>query len=381
MRTKIVIIGGGIGGLTAAIALARGGHKVAVFEQAPAIKPVGKGIWVPPNAMSVFEKLGLDGAILRAGWFLENVQLRDTAAGLLRDIDVRALAARHGHPIVSIHRSSLLNILVEALPPGALHLGKRCTGFQTHDGRGVSARFSDGSTASGDLLVGSDGLRSTIRGQLFPSVALRYSGQTCYLGVALQEPAPGMPRTSHEIWGGKLRIGYSALGPRHRYWFAPQLSPPDQAPPDHPLPDWLADRYAAFPPMVAEMLRKTPQDDIIKVDLHDFVPLKTWSTGRVVLLGDAAHAMTPNLGQGGAKAVEDGYTLAEKLCAHDQPEHAIAAYERARVKKVARIVELSRTHGRLAHLRNPLARTLRNALMKHLPAALLRKQMDRLYSS
>jgi 2-polyprenyl-6-methoxyphenol hydroxylase-like FAD-dependent oxidoreductase len=128
------------------------------------------------------------------------------------------------------------------------------------------------------------------------------------------------------------------------------------------------------------MLRHTPSADIVRTDLCDFAPLRHWSQGRVVLLGDAAHAMTPNLGQGGAQAVEDAYVLAEHLSLCQEPQKAIRAYENIRLRKVRWIVNTARQHGRMAHLRNPLARKARNWLIKRAPEWLTRRQLDRMYS-
>ncbi|HEY2250366.1 MAG TPA: FAD-dependent monooxygenase [Planctomycetaceae bacterium] len=376
---SVIIIGGGIGGLTAALALGQRGIDVAVYETAPALRPVGKGIWVPTNAMTVFRRLGRSEAISQAGWTLEKIQIRDVADGVLQEVDLRHVAARYGHSTVSIHRAVLVQLLADALPAGTLHLGKRCAGFE-QDEREVRVRFADGTVVHGDVLIGADGIHSTIREQLFPVIPLRYSGQTCYRGIADWQLPPDLSRTCREIWGGANRIGFSAVGPGQLYWFAPQLAPANSPAPAAPLAEWLADQYARFPAPVPEMLRHTPSADIVRTDLCDFAPLRHWSQGRVVLLGDAAHAMTPNLGQGGAQAVEDAYVLAEHLSLCQEPQKAIRAYENIRLRKVRWIVNTARQHGRMAHLRNPLARKARNWLIKHAPEWLTRRQLDRMYS-
>lgn len=143
--TRAIIIGGGIGGLTAAVALRQRGFDVAVYETTPAVRPVGKGIWVPTNAMTVFERLGRASAISQDGWTLDRIQIRDVTDGLLQDVDLGDVAARLGHSTVSIHRATLVQILADRLPFGTLQLNKRCTGFEQDD-RGVTARFSDETT-------------------------------------------------------------------------------------------------------------------------------------------------------------------------------------------------------------------------------------------
>src|SRR3954447_4506490 len=150
MIQKALVIGGGIGGLTAAIALRRKGIEAHVYEAAPELRPVGKGIWVPTNAMQVLDRLGLSGAVTAAGCPLERIQVRTTAGVTLMDVDVRKYQARYGHLTISIHRADLIRELTEALIPDALHLGKRLSGF-TADQGGVTARFDDGSEARGDV--------------------------------------------------------------------------------------------------------------------------------------------------------------------------------------------------------------------------------------
>jgi 2-polyprenyl-6-methoxyphenol hydroxylase-like FAD-dependent oxidoreductase len=300
---RILIVGGGIGGVAVAVALRQRGFEPSVYEAAPELHPVGKGIWVPTNAMQVLDRLGLSAAVARAGWPLERIQLRSVRDGLLQDFDLRPVIARFGHATISIHRAALVQTLADALPAGTVHLGKRCTGVES-DPAGVTVRFADGSQERGDLLIGADGIHSAVRERLFPPVELRYSGQTCYRGIADMELPAGLEHTCWEVWGGALRVGFSAIGPRSLYWFAPLLAPAGSPAPAKALSAWLADQYAAFPAPVPEMLRQTAAE-IIRTDLYDFAPRSPWSCGRVVLLGDAAHATTPNLGQGGAQALED----------------------------------------------------------------------------
>jgi 2-polyprenyl-6-methoxyphenol hydroxylase-like FAD-dependent oxidoreductase len=323
--------------------------------------------------------VGLSAAVTQAGWALERIQLHSVTDGLLQDFDLRKVVARYGQPTVSIHRAALVQVLADALPAGTLRLDKRCTTFEQDD-HGVTVRFADGSQDRGAVLVGADGIRSTVREQLIPGIPLRYSGQTCYRGIANCEPPKGMERTSSEVWGGAIRIGFSAVGPRQLYWFATQTAPANSAGPAGPLADWLADQYAGFPPPVPDMLRHTPSADILRTDLYDFAPLGRWSHGRVVLLGDAAHAMTPNLGQGGAQAIEDAYVLAEQLARCPEPGQAFRAYEALRLRKVRWIVKTAWQFGRAAHVRGRLLEKVRNCLMKCMPEWLNQRQLDRLYA-
>jgi 2-polyprenyl-6-methoxyphenol hydroxylase-like FAD-dependent oxidoreductase len=377
--SKVLIIGGGIGGLTAAVALRQRGIEAVVYEAAPELQPVGKGIWVPTNAMLVLQRLGLSDAVGEAGWTLERIQLRSATDGLLQDFDLRKVVERFGQSTVSIHRAALVNVLAGGLPTGTLHLGKRFVSFQQDD-RVATAHFSDGTQDRGDVLIGADGIRSSVREQLFPGVPLRYSGQTCFRGIADLEPPKEIARTCWEIWGGELRVGLSPVGPRQIYWFAPMLAPADSPTPTGSLADWLATRYAGFPDPVPETLRHTPSADIVRTDLYDFVPIDRWCQGRVVLLGDAAHATTPNLGQGGAQAIEDAYVLAQQLAQSSRPIEAFQAYESLRMPKAKWVVNTAWKFGRVAHVRNRLVQKLRNWSMKLTSESSNQRRLDRLYT-
>lgn len=377
---KILIIGGGIGGLTAAIALRQQGFDVSVFEAAPELKPIGKGIWVPTNAMQVMERLGLDQAIAKAGWPLSSLKIGTTSGWILANLEMAPIVAKFGQTTISISRTDLVEILASHLPPGTLQLGKRALDFQ-QDANGVSVAFADGSEARGDLLIGADGIRSAVRENFLPGVKLRYSGQTCYRGIAdLQLPADRVG-TCLEVWGGDIRFGFSAAGPGKVYWFAPILAPAGGIDPPHGLKEQLLAKYATFPTIVREVLAATPDGEILRTDLCDFTPIAKWHTGRVMLLGDAAHAMTPNLGQGGAQAILDAYALAAALReGEDNYAEAFAQFEKRRKQKVTAVVNLAWRLGQMAHWQNGLVQSLRNSALWLTPDFMNRRQLEWLFT-
>ncbi len=378
---KAIVIGGGIGGLCTALALRRRGFEAVAYEAAPELRPVGKGIWVPTNAMQVLERLGINDAVGRAGWPLERIQVStSTPRRVLMDLDLRKFEAKYGYTTVSIHRADLVRVLADALPADALRLGKRCVGVQADDA-GVTARFEDGTEDRGELLVGADGIHSGVREHLFPGVGTRYGGQTCYRGIADMELPKDLARTCREVWGGAARMGFSAVGPRQVYWFAPVTAPAGApGPAGAAMSSYLADLYAGFPPPIPDVIRNTPAEEIIRTDLFDIPPLGRWWRGRVVLLGDAAHAMTPNLGQGGAQAIEDAYVLADRLTSCPTVGEAFAQYERLRMPKVRWVVRTARRLGRLAHVRGRWTRAVRDAALRLTPAWVNEKPFDRLYA-
>ena len=369
---RVIIIGGGIGGLTAAVAFRRRGWGVAVYEAASEFKPVGKGIWVPPNAMQVLARLGLADAVIHAGWPLDRIQLRTTAGAVLSIVDLDAVKAEFGHTIVSVHRAKLLELLAAGLPPDALHLGHRFNGFTEEPGR-VVAHFEGGREASADLLVGADGLRSAVREQLFPGVPLRYSGQTCYRGVSMMDLPAELSHTCWEVWGGRRRFGFSAIGPRQVYWFAPVTAPAGA------VEGFRAEWYAGFPEPIQAIVAASHDLDTIQTDLYDFAPIPRWHAGRVVLLGDAAHAMTPNLGQGGAQAIEDAFVLAERVGGSEPLADALAGYEAVRRPKATWVVKTAWQLGKLSHWQSAPARWLRDRALRWTPGRMSRASTRRLY--
>ena len=185
-----------------------------------------------------------------------------------------------------------------------------------------------------------------------------------------------------EVWGGAARFGFSAVGPSHVYWFGPVTAPAGGATAAVTNTDMatLRERYKDFPDPIPQTLLHTAAADTIRVDLYDFAPLRRWHRGRVALVGDAAHAMTPNLGQGGAQALEDAYALAASLASELNVEAALAQYERVRRPKASRIVRTAWWFGKMAHLEGRWPRRLRNAALRSTPEAVNRRQIDALYA-
>ncbi len=369
----VAIVGGGIGGLTAAVALQQRGIEAHVYEGAEALAAVGAGIWMPPNAMQVFERLGLADAIAGLGKPILRPEIHDAATGVLQVVD---LTGRRW-TTVAIHRARLQEVLASAVAPGTLHLGHPCRALRRGPEQAALV-FADGSERRAEVVVGADGLRSVIRGTLFPRVPLRYSGQTSYRAVVpLRLPAE-LAGSGREIWGPGRRFGFSAIDDAEVYWYATLNAPAGEQDDPATVQARLQAAFAGFPALVRELLA-VAGSAILRTDLHDFRPIRRWHDGHVVLLGDAAHATTPNLGQGAAQAVEDAWVLADQLASHRDPARAFAGYQRIRMPKARKIATLSWRLGRLAHLSNTTARRLRNTVLRAVPAALARRQMEALF--
>ncbi len=374
---KIAIIGAGIGGLTTALALRRRGLDAEVYERAPELAEVGAGIWIPPNAMQVYERLGVDRDLVERSLSLRAIEVVNTAGEVFQRVELAPFRREFGFSTQSIHRAVFQRCLAEHLGGARVHFGRECASVREEGGR-PRVTFTDGSAVEADVVLGADGLRSKVREYVLPGVALRDSGQTCFRGVATLRLPEGEHDLCREVWGDRHRFGYAAIDADRVYWFAPVSKPFDASGPD--AKPALETLYADFPQRVREILAATDAGAILRTDLADFEPIERWSRGRVAILGDAAHATTPNLGQGAAQAAESAYVLARALATHDTPEEAFAAYARARMEKAHHVTRAAFSFGRAAHLPDGLLSSVRDFALKATPRGLQDQQLHRLYA-
>ncbi|MEZ4409873.1 MAG: FAD-dependent monooxygenase [Polyangiales bacterium] len=369
----IVIAGAGIGGLTAAIALKRAGHRVRVLERATSIKPVGAGLTVQINAVRALESLGLADAVKRAGRELTVMDVRTADGELLQRADVREMTARFGGSQVAIHRAALHEVLLREAGD-VVTLGAGVTGFR-EVGAVVEATCSDGSTVSGDVLVGADGIHSAVRAALHGESAPRYSGYTSWRGVC-----PDASRVSDgcEAWGRGRRFGYVPIA-EGVYWFAVDDRPEGERDAGD-VKATLRGMFAGWYGPIPSLIDATPAEAILRTDIHDRDPIANWGRGRVTLLGDAAHPMTPNLGQGACQAIEDGVVLARAVQKHGVTAEALRRYERAREAHTARVVLEARRFGVVGQASNPLLTSLRDFVVRVTPSSLAVKSLAWLYA-
>ncbi|HEX8392947.1 MAG TPA: FAD-dependent monooxygenase [Longimicrobium sp.] len=380
MRTgTVVIIGGGIGGLTAAIALRRRGVDAQVYEAAPQLEAVGAGIMVPANAMQVLDRLEVGEDVRARGMAIHRGDLCDARAGLLQRMDQAHAERRYGSGITGIHRARLQEVLASRIPAHALHLGRRFASLR-QDESGVTVSFQDGAQVRAGLVVGADGVHSGVRSHVRPEAELRYSGQTSYRAVVALDLGGQPANTAVEVWGAGFRFGYAPVAPGEVYWYATRDAAPGVRDAPGQAKEELRSLAAGFPAPIPALVEAAEPHQLIRTDMFDLPGLRGWHRGRVVLLGDAAHATTPNLGQGGAQAIEDAWVLAEQLAATDDVPAALRAYESMRAGKAHRVINTSWRIGRLAHVRNPLGRALRNWLVRCAPARTSRRQLDWMYA-
>jgi salicylate hydroxylase len=345
---QAVVVGGGIGGIAAAAALTQAGIDVQVHEQARQLAEVGAGVSLAPNGLAMLERLGVGEGIRRLGVRYAASQLRLPDG---RPVEHEPYQFAVAGQNIGIHRADLLALLAGQVPPGTVRTGHRCTGFSQDDGR-ATAVFADGTTATADVVIGADGIHSVLQGFVVAPAEPVFSGVVAYRGLVPR--LAQYPAGTIRMWMGEGRhflvfpvragqllnyVGFVSSGTAVREsWSAPGD------------PAALAAHFAGWDPLIGQVIAAIsgPGGSGFQWGMYDRAPLPRWSSGRLTLLGDAAHPMLPHLGQGVNQALEDAVALATLLGAAASPAGvppALAAYERLRRDRTARVQLGSRRQG------------------------------------
>ena len=375
---KAIIIGGGIAGLAAAKGLQRIGWEVAVYEQAPVLKALGAGLVLSANALKALRALGLLEAVLAIGQPLHNFKILSKKGSVLADTNYLLLSERFGiQSFISVHRGDLQQVLLNELEPLQVHTGKRFKSLEQNRQQ-ITVSFEDGTLASADLLIACDGVHSAVRQQLVPESKKRYAGYTCWRGITLERPAALPQHQATESWGRGDRFGIVPLTNGRVYWFACLNAPQQQDPQMKAIGlGGLKQQFHTYHQPVPQLLDLTPPEALLWNDIVDLKPLSTYVYGRAVLLGDAAHATTPNMGQGACQALEGAAVMIAQLATLPLRE-ALQAYDRMRVPRASSIVKQSWQLGKIAQASNPLGVWLRDRLLPLVPSSVNDKQIHEL---
>jgi 2-polyprenyl-6-methoxyphenol hydroxylase-like FAD-dependent oxidoreductase len=376
MQLPGIIIGGGIAGLTAAIALQQRGIAAVVCEAAPQILPLGAGIWMAPNAMQVFDRLGLAAKINAGGIPLQAIEVVDGQMRPILRTNQDQIRLRFGYSTTAIRRATLQQILLAEIEPARVLLNKHCASL-SEDAAGVTVNFADGSNLHGAFAIAADGIHSPTRERLFPGVRLGSTGHLVWRGMSPVQLTPHFKQAIREAWANGLRFGFSEIEDGVVDWFAavPGTFGGERA----GLLARLKAAFTTFAYPVPVILEAATEAQIIKNEAMDIDPLPHWHQGRICLIGDAAHAATPYLGQGGCQAVEDAYALAFSMGRHPNvPAMAFAAMQQLRQAQARHIVRTSRRLGRVGYWTGALG-LLRNAAIRALPLWLTEQQFHAVY--
>jgi 2-polyprenyl-6-methoxyphenol hydroxylase-like FAD-dependent oxidoreductase len=362
---RAVVVGGGIGGLAAAVALSRAGVDVVVLERSGEVREQGFGLVLAANAVAALDRLGLRDAVAARAVRVERAEIRNPRGALLAHVPYDRL----GWESYGILRAELLQALADAVAADSLRLRTTCLGV-AEDGAVFLAREA---SERGDVVVGADGIHSAVRASLFGEEPLRYGGHRAWRAGTRFELAPRFV----EVWGVGGGFGFGPAGHGRAYWYCFESVPEGAPPPERPKLEFLR-RYGTWLEPIPALIESTDEDAIEPTFTYDRAPRTTWGRGRVTLLGDAAHPMKPNLGQGAAQALEDAAVLGSCLAGASDPARALREYERLRIRRANAVVRASRQAGRAAEVASPFAARVRDVAMRLVPNALTVAQQRRL---
>jgi 2-polyprenyl-6-methoxyphenol hydroxylase-like FAD-dependent oxidoreductase len=364
---RIAIAGGGIGGLTAALALREFGFAAEVYEQAPALLDVGAAIAIWPNAMRVLERLGLGDMIREHAGEMAEIRWLDQHGNLVNRVSITNA--------VALHRADLQSTLLHALPPNQIKLGHALVGYEALEDK-VIASFGNGDEIEADLLIGADGIHSHVRRQIVGDAEPIYRGYTVWRGIALEAPSGVPPNAAIEVHGRGQRFGIGPVGAGRIGWWAAANSVEPAAAHEHQREDAqheLLRLFKGWYSPVVELIAGTLPQMILTTSAFDREPTRTWGNKRVTLLGDAIHPTTPNLGQGGCLAIEDAIVLARCFEKYGATETALRKYESCRYSRTAAVTKYSRYYGHVGQWENPFAVRSKKILFSLAPASVLQR--------
>jgi FAD-dependent urate hydroxylase len=339
---SVAIIGGGIGGLNAAVALQQAGFDVRVYERAPAIEPIGAGLCLWPNGTKVLDALRLGSHLPALSAPLDRVQYRDPTGRVLSESSLEPLFDAVGERAYPVTRGDLQSLLRAQLSPEKVVLSMECVAVDGH-GKGAVAVFADGSRVGADVIVGADGIRSVVRRHMLGrDVPLRYH-YTCWVGIVPASEELNPPATFTFHVGQSQRCGMLPVGGDRLYFFLDAPLPPDVELDGAETKELLTTVFEGWSDPVERLIARVDPAATARLAVHDFDPLPAFVSGKVALLGDAAHAMTPTLGQGALQAMEDGIVLARQLLTTNKSvDDALRRYEAERRPRTADVVLAAR---------------------------------------
>jgi len=370
----IDIIGAGIGGLTTAIALEQKGFKTRIFEQTEKIKPIGAGIILANNAMQVYEKLGLRNVIEEYGNPISSMNITKSNLKPLSKIDLSYFEQKYNTKNIAIHRGKLQQILIDKLKSTEINLDHKLTTI-VKSKNGYDLNFKNGKKIQSSTILGADGLNSVVRQKLFPNNSIRNTNQLCWRGVTEYKLPIKYRDELNEAWGKSSRFGFVKIAENQVYWYA--LKSFQKNKDEFSIND-LEQYFNQYNSVIMDILKSTKKEHIYTAEISDLKPTNIWHKENVCLIGDSAHATTPNMGQGACQAIEDAFVISECLNKYETTQ-AFIKYQNLRLPKAHQVVKTSWLIGKIAHLSNPLLIGLRNQMLRITPSSVNRKQNEKIF--
>ena len=371
----VIIIGAGIGGLTTAIALQQAGISFTLYEKSEGLRASGAGISLWPNATRILKKFGVLDSLLAQGQLIERTQIQSDQGRALTQLDLRPFS----DCAFCIQRALLQSTLSQQLPTDSIKLGHHLESIDLNSS-GVTGRFQNGVQDNADLLIGADGIYSTVRSQFWKTERPQYQGYMAWRSI-INQPLQDWPQgLALQYWGQGKRFGLLSMGQERMYWFASlnRLIPDQDLNLTH-RKAYLTQQFQDWHPRVKEAIALTAESEILVRPIKVGPKLKEWHHDRVVLMGDSAHAMTPNLGQGACMAIEDAAVLAQVLQQSPSIAAALTAYERMRQPRVNQVVTRSYLLGVLGQWDSRVLVGLRSLGLSLAPDAVTRLSFQTLF--
>ncbi|MBQ0148821.1 MAG: FAD-dependent monooxygenase [Flavobacteriaceae bacterium] len=368
-----IIVGAGIAGLCLAKSFEKLGINYTLYEKAGEIKGLGAGFGLASNAMKAFEILGYDNEIIPLGHMLNDFEIQDWKEKTILKADTNRLKENYKTDNFAIHRADLHHYLYHSINRNNVVTGKKVIDIQQNF-EVVILHFDDGSSATANFVIAADGINSVIRQKLIPKSLPNYAGYICWRGVI--EDDSYISKKSIETWGPQGRFGLTPLKNNQIYWYACKNTSLNSE-----LYNWdltsIRRNFSEYSGLIRSTLQKTKQEDLITTPIMDLPPLANYTYNRILIIGDAAHATTPNMGQGACMAIEDVCVLIDELS--NNPENIFLCFEqynKRRIKRTQYIIHTSRLAGKVAQIENKFITGIRNFALRKLPTSIAQSPLN-----
>ncbi|MFS0780340.1 FAD-dependent monooxygenase [Bacillus sp. 1P06AnD] len=373
MHEKIAIIGGGIGGLATSLALQKLGYAVSVYERHQESQEIGAGIILGANAMAALDFLGVGDSVRQAA-------CEDHTCYIFSERGKRLTKLHLDKETIYtfITRPVLMNILSDALLPNTIIHNRQLTDFAQGPNK-VQLQFKDGSVDHADYMIASDGMFSSIRKKVLPKHNLQFAGYACWRGIINNCPAH-IDRRYTETWGTKGRVGLVPLPNNQMYWYALKNCREQ----DKEIESWtkmdIVYNFIDYHEPIPVLLDKMNEKEMFFKYIYNLPPIPKFAFGRILLVGDAAHATTPNMWQGAGQALEDALILAVSISPSDSLQNGFLSYEKQRLERIRKVDHDSNLYGKVAQLEMPILCSLRNIVLELAPHSIHTKKLKQLFN-